>query len=547
MKICKVCGGSYKRITASHLDKHNMTVDEYLQKYEIEEYRERNIVEFLLEHYVVKYANIYKFIYYTNPTRKKEGTITTIFVGKSKNRKYQLGRGDLRNHIKGKGAIGVYPKFATITDLIAFDLDSKDGDCLEVLEKLVDKLYSYNVKEENILCSYSGSKGYHVDIFLEESIDIDTAKKFQEMLKIDTLRNSNSKVVIEFRGTNRQGYKLPLGYHYKTGNRCYLCNQHGLEIDDSECLTKKRLNVNVIKEAVDINYEHTVIIDPVINDVKVLDIHIAENENRRKKIEDLLLGDTSDTIITKSYIKTNVKNSSRSFLIYEVTLYLKLVLNQTEEQALAILEFWVKNRWDKSLVDKECMDHIKSNVKSVYNGRGKYFDNATKDFYISEKHIKEVLSIDVKHKQKNLALRKLYFILMIQSYYFADSKNGNFHMAYSIMEKMGAIKNNRSVLKKQLEELQSLGKIEIVSNSVKKSVYEKDKVYESNIYSLTKTVRDDDATNVKKIKHCKGKYNCKDCMLISICTLLDRRHTTSLISLKEYKELKDSCPYKNKV
>lgn len=115
------------------------------------------------------------------------------------------------------------------------------------------------------------------------------------------------------------------------------------------------------------------------------------------------------------------------------------------------------------------------------------------------------------------------------------------------MEKMGAIKNNRSVLKKQLEELQSLGKIEIVSNSVKKSVYEKDKVYESNIYSLTKTVRDDDATNVKKIKHCKGKYNCKDCMLISICTLLDRRHTTSLISLKEYKELKDSCPYKNKV
>ena len=131
---------------------------------------------------------------------------------------------------------------------------------------------------------------------------------------------------------------------------------------------------------------------------------------------------------------------------------------------------------------------------------------------------------------------------MIHSNYFADSKNGEFQMSYSTMEKMGAIKNNRSVLKKQLEELEALGKIVIVSSSVKKAEYEKDKVYESNVYKLNKSFNADD----KGLKHCNNKYDCNNCMQIFSCTLLERRYTTSFITSKEYKKLKDSCPYNSK-
>ena len=161
--------------------------------------------------------------------------------------------------------------------------------------------------------------------------------------------------------------------------------------------------------------------------------------------------------------------------------------------------------------------------------------------------MKEVISIDVKHKQKNLALRKLYFILIIHSNYFAAT-NGEFQMSYSTMENMGALKNNRSVLKRQLEELEKLGKIEIIANSVKSNKYKKDRVFESNKYKLIDDVllKQDFGVNDNSIRHCKGEYNCKNCLEVCSSTLLERRYTTKMLQLEDYKKLKGSCPYNKK-
>ena len=52
MEECKICGKSYKRITASHLNTHDITLEEYLKLYKKEEYKERKLAEFLMESYV---------------------------------------------------------------------------------------------------------------------------------------------------------------------------------------------------------------------------------------------------------------------------------------------------------------------------------------------------------------------------------------------------------------------------------------------------------------------------------------------------------------
>ncbi|HCQ5694842.1 TPA: hypothetical protein OLZ61_004121 [Clostridioides difficile] len=553
MEECKVCGKSYKKVTASHLKTHDITLEEYLKLYKKEEYKERKIVQFLMENYVSQ-SDKFKFLYYS---AGKDAQCSTITVTQGSKRKFPLGEGDIRKHLRGLSSIGIYPLCKTETRLIAFDIDinTKADDkyksidnCLEVLELLVNKLYQFGITDKYVLMSFSGSKGYHVDIILDEFISKEVVEKFQKLVSAEVFSDAsfeaNKGVIIEFRGSNDSGYKLPLCYHYKTNNKAYLCNEYGVEIDDLECLNKKNFAASEIQEVVDINYEYLEDIsileqfNETMKTTSLLDMHIRENKARREKVNELF-----NTHITKEYINNNVKAGSRHFLLYEVALYLRFVSKLNEEQALLMLQSWVSNWWDKSLVDRECESLIKTNIRWVYR-RGKYFDNANKELIITREHMKEVISIDLKHKQKNSALRRLYYILMIHSYYFADSKTGEFQMSYSTMEKMGAIKNNRSVLKKQLEELEALGKIVIVSSSVKKAEYEKDKVYESNVYKLNKSFTTSDS---KGLKHCNNEYDCNNCMQIFSCTLLDRRYTTSFITAKEYKNLKDSCPYnKNK-
>lgn len=545
MVMCKVCGKTYKTITVSHLRTHNMTLDEYYKLYNKEAYIERKLIDFLMNY--VEISNKYKFLTYP---KNGVSAITVKPGSRNSSRKYPLGKGDLKNHLRAKWTVGIYPVDDKLTRLIAFDIDintkKKDGDildCTEVLTLINEKLYQFGITSEYVLNSYSGSKGYHIDLLLDESIDVDIALKFQKVVRAEVLRDmSNLNVNIEFRGTNGQAYKIPLGYHQKTNNRCFICNEYGIEENDLICLKKKKVSISVIEDIVNINYHENFRFKEqtreLVHGVKILDMHDAKNEQRRKKIEEVLERDITSEIFEYEF-------KGRNDLMYSVALYFKYVLRWPRENAYSMLKNWVNRRWDKSLVDQECRKHIKTTIDSAYSNDNYYFDNSNKLFNITEEHMKEVISIDVNHKQKNMALRKLYFILIIHSNYFAD-KNGEFDMSYSTMEKMGAIKNNRSALKKQLETLQELGKITIVSSKKVRSNYVKDKVYETNVYKVNENVKGREYSGDKKMKHCRGEYNCKDCMLICSSTLLERRYTTKFITLKEHKICKDNCPYNKK-
>lgn len=546
-----------------------MTLEEYLKLYKKEEYKERKIAQYLMENYVNQ-SDTFKFLYYSSGKNPKCITMT---VTQNSKRQFPLGEGDIRKHLKGHCGIGIYPRYKTQTKLIAFDIDINQkanekyksiDNCKEVLELTVAKLFQFGITDEYVLCSFSGGKGYHVDIILDDYIDKDVAEKFQKIVNVEVFSEAsfeaNKGVNTELRGSNNSGYKLPLCYHYLTANKAYLCNEYGVEIDDLECLNKKTLDASIIQDIVDINYEDILLyteLDEVVKNVNMLDIHMAENTSRRERVVEIL-----ENGLTSEYVSKYTRDNSRHQVLYEVVLYLKLIEKLDEAQALAIVTNWVKNQWERDLVDKEILEDIKTTVSSTYNTKkAQYFDVATKDFNITKKHMREVISIDVKHKQKTLALRKLYFILMIHSNYFADSKTNEFYMSYKTMMDMGAVKSDRSLLKRQLDELEALGKITIVKRGIRKTKADapdcnkenkkmniKD-LYESNVYKLNVTF---EALNVaekdKVIKHCKMAYNCDDCMQRCSCELLSRRETSKFISLSDYKKYsQEGCPYnKNK-
>ena len=165
-------------------------------------------------------------------------------------------------HLTGKVTYGVWFKEYT-TRFMGLDIDIKpQNGGLEALEEIVDLLHSKGIKNAYIP-TYSGNKGFHIDIFFDSYI----SKKYADRIYNDILENTGySKTEVELRGgkENRSGYKLPLGVHQKTLRRCDLVKvrepkkHKSREIKNYKHIYKrlkeiKPLSLGDVKELVDID------------------------------------------------------------------------------------------------------------------------------------------------------------------------------------------------------------------------------------------------------------------------------------------------------
>jgi len=157
----------------------------------------------------------------------------------------------LINHIKGgityAGSTGGMPR-----KFITFDVDSFTNHASRrVTQKLSDTLETeYGVNRKDIHVSYSGSKGYHVELFFSEQIDdehlrgfyrsvLDRSGLFPEGGITTTLESAFRpayRVRVEYIPSSIVGVKLPLGIQQKTGKRCWFVDNETMELledDDS--------------------------------------------------------------------------------------------------------------------------------------------------------------------------------------------------------------------------------------------------------------------------------------------------------------------------
>lgn len=134
----------------------------------------------------------------------------------------------IERHLKGVNTYGVF-NGNSVNKFITFDVDYADDQVLarwSTLKLIYALENDFNIPSTDIHVSFSGNKGYHVDLFFDVPISSDDAKSFyRQVIKIADLPSEK----VEYRPTYAQAVKLPLGINQKTGARCWFVDRETLE------------------------------------------------------------------------------------------------------------------------------------------------------------------------------------------------------------------------------------------------------------------------------------------------------------------------------
>lgn len=508
--LCQIC--NEKKANAKHVGTHGLTFDEYLQQYEPESYWKRRTVEKINELYVTaRFRFVESNSNYTSTVKKQE-------------RGYGLTDKDLQNHLDGKKTIAVYAT-SDKTKFLSFDIDVPD---VQILERLVEVLTAY-IPRENLLCSFSGGKGYHVDVFFDRLIDKEVAKQFYLLVLSEAGYDTKT---IECRGPGNNAIKLPLGFHVKTGAYCYLCNEYGVEIEDGTHGYKTFCELDpidgrLIYEAVELNYsadyftdDEITKLDELKNDVNMLPVYAGDVEYKRTSIEEL---------IEKGLHQTGERHQAT----YKIAIYLKEE-GYSPDDAKRFLKDWTVNKCHTALYGssmKEVEQDIKDTVNSVYRNDYK-LEAEAKTVNLNKMEMKEILSVDSQ------PLSRLYFIMYTHCKAFGD-KRGSFYMTYKQIEQAGAAKGDRGLIKEQIDKLAELGKVEVIRRNAR---VEGKKESLPNQYRI-KALEGEMSVVVtgKTFTPCRQQQRrCADC---TACHLLTKKEIDECYGkrAKEVSKLKRTC------
>lgn len=145
-----------------------------------------------------------------------------IVTPKRKDGRYSwLSDNVLRNHLQQKYAVGVFAD-GYGSKFICFDVDDGNPDTVRAV---IDELTALGFSDTDIHVSYSGGKGYHVEMFFDESIFIN---RLQALYNHVITARSLDPHKVEFRPMNTASIKLPLSRHARTGNMCWYVDRQTL-------------------------------------------------------------------------------------------------------------------------------------------------------------------------------------------------------------------------------------------------------------------------------------------------------------------------------
>lgn len=159
----------------------------------------------------------------------------------------------IQQHLNQKKTVGIFAG-SYYTKFICFDVDFKNKEMAKwIVYKITNTLRELGLKIGDYHISNSGGKGYHIEIFIDDLIPVTTAKRFFNLV-INKAEVFGFDGEVEFRPTNTQGVKLPLGLnqkHYKTGGYCGFCDEFNrlneYELDEE---IEYFLSIKKIKRAV---------------------------------------------------------------------------------------------------------------------------------------------------------------------------------------------------------------------------------------------------------------------------------------------------------
>lgn len=427
------------------------------------EYSEEQLVQQLNELYVMDRKKMIK--------QTSKGYIT--IKGTERN-PYPLVDYVMQKHVRQEITIGVYSgKY--LTKVIGFDVDMKEH-AAAATQQLVETLTDvYGLQLENMLVSFSGSKGYHVDVFLDKAIALEKAKQFYHLVLQET---GHDFTEIELRPTAGQGYKLPLSVHRKSGN--VAC------IVDSLMLTEQPREAvfNVIKADTEAILELLPEQIKGRNELTLDATTAAEFEDTIDGMKMFVPNDYRESMGQILKEGTLLYKDSRNSSTFFLSIFLKeqgYTQDETAGATAEIIENTYKHKRD--LIDAATA--LEYALKECYRIAAVVYD---RDYSISGhkpqpvRIYKEDILLTLKAKRKEH--RQLLFSMICHSKRYAAT-DGTFYMAYSVMTKVGNTKE-RGALARYTENLKEQGLINVIQRNKRK---EKSLKSETNVYSVNQTIK----------------------------------------------------------
>lgn len=150
----------------------------------------------------------------------------------------------LLKHIQHEYAVGVYAGNDG-SKFICFDVDDV---CVETVNRVIAELEALGIPRNRIYVSFSGRKGYHVEVFFDAIVE--TGKLFNLYRRVIE-RGELDPRKVEFRPSQKMAIKLPLSVHGETGNICWYVDQTTLEpIEDAAYIaTIEQVHVDDVIDA----------------------------------------------------------------------------------------------------------------------------------------------------------------------------------------------------------------------------------------------------------------------------------------------------------
>lgn len=377
---------------------------------------------------------------------------------------------DLKQHIKGRKTIGIFVN--KISKFLTFDIDLKvKGKEQEkyskwILYKGIDALQEEGLGQY-LNISFSGNKGYHIDLIFDNPISVEVLKEYGEYIikkhGLDNIRVNNKLIAeVELRGCSAQGVKLPLGINKSTQKYMYYLdedfkpinqkNMQGfnlkilssdtfynlyssakdttIEINRTEVITKKQSNTTRSSESTELNYNKSEL-DYVVQNEMLKNQGTRNNIiylvalwcNTNKIDKDIALEKLNRIIENTPQELFNNKTSTdwknkESIKIIEKVYTNNLVLIDIKQVGLNsnILEFIMKNC--KTLKQMNIfLCHIYHCFKWG-NGKGEYF--------LSENRICEYAGVSYRGTVENLnkQLIDLGILEVVEQGRYVDLGNG---------------------------------------------------------------------------------------------------------------------------
>jgi hypothetical protein len=436
--------------------------------------QDREIAQLLFDLYVTEQKK--RLVQYSDMDGKAQYRTEEAGKGYLKNARYVISTAELVKHVQGKAVYGIFAG-TELSKFLCFDIDYGSWEKSEKWAKrIINSLLRHGIKREQIHVSFSGKKGFHIDMFFEQATSVKVMKIFYEHLVKDI---EGDRHKIEFRPTKMQGVKLPLSVHKGTHTSCYFVPHNTFDLVGATLDAKSSIAYLQMAKESRIN-AHSFIdmckkLTPIVNAIAVEHKHIEQTEK-------LLTHAKANIASTFQSVEDKLKYCKQLLLsrklIYKgtrhnVTLligqYLK-EMGSTQEQTTTEVKAFITEayandikKFDEDTTLEYALGEVERLTRVIFEKDYSLYNKGRKEWELFESELTFILeTVNKTIEKRKFPLVQLLFAFLMESKKHAKKSNGYvFYSAYSTLAKYGC-DSNRQRLKKQIDKLVSLGVLEIV-------------------------------------------------------------------------------------